>query len=505
MADSQPGRLAGEPVRQPVDINDASLHVPATVGIQRDLSDLVQRLARHRTLGSAPLAELEWLAAHGRLERREAGELVNDPSVPITAMFILLDGRISIHMVRGNARHKVAEWHGGDVTGLLPYSRLVHAPGDTVVEETVEMLVIPREHLAEMTRECQEVTSLLVHVMLDRARFFTSTLLHDEKLKSLGRLAAGLAHELNNPAAAITRFAKILPPALDALEAASQALALAGLDPDELAAARRLSETCQVAVLRKVRSPIEEAEREDEIAAWLGARGIDAAAAEAVAQSRVTIDALESLERSVRPAHLAPALHWVAADSAIRDLASEIDHAGTRISDLVAAVRGFTRVDSAGVPQPVDIGQGLDQTLAVLRGKARDKAVGLTVSVEDGLPPARGLPAELNQVWSNLIDNALDAAPRGGHVTVSASRRDRFVVVRVVDDGDGIPAEIRDRIFDPFFTTKDVGRGSGLGLDIVRRLVERHDGDIEVSSEPGRTEFAVSLPIVATTLTEHPA
>jgi signal transduction histidine kinase len=205
-----------------------------------------------------------------------------------------------------------------------------------------------------------------------------------------------------------------------------------------------------------------------------------------------------TLEHAVRPDALAPALRWVAADSSIRDLAAQIDHAGTRISDLVTAVRGFARVDSSDLPQPVDIGQGLGQTLAVLNGKARGKAIRVTVNVQDGLPPARGLPAELNQIWSNLVDNALDAAPRGGHVDVSATRRDGFVVVRVADDGNGIPPEIRDRIFDPFFTTKDVGQGTGLGLDIVRRLVERHDGDIEVSSEPGHTEFTVSLPLANT-------
>jgi signal transduction histidine kinase len=165
----------------------------------------------------------------------------------------------------------------------------------------------------------------------------------------------------------------------------------------------------------------------------------------------------------------------------------------------VTAVRGFTRVDTASIPQPVDIGEGLGHTLAVLRGKARDKAIRLTVTVDEDLPPARGLAAELNQVWSNLIDNALDAAPRGGTVAVSAERRDGQIVVRVVDDGTGIPPEIRDRIFEPFFTTKDVGQGTGLGLDIVRRLVERHDGDIDVASVPGHTEFIVSLPAAPAT------
>ena len=457
---------------------------------------LVDRLAAHRTLGSAPRSELEWLAAHGRLESHPPGAVLSTPSTPLVGMFIILAGRISIHLLRGNVRHKVAEWQAGDVTGLLPYSRLVTPPGDTIVDQTVELLLIPRDCLAQMARECHEVTSLVVHVMLDRARFFTSTMLHDEKLKSLGKLAAGLAHELNNPAAAITRFATVLPSAVEGAESASQALALAGLEPGELEAVRAISRECQATTLREVRSPIQEAEREEEIAAWLERRGIDPSASETIAQSHATIEDLEQLARSVRPGVLEPAVRWVAADCSTRGLAREIEHAATRISDLVTAVRGFTRVDSSDAPQAVDIGQGLSQTLAVLAGKAKERSISLAIAVEDGLPHVRGLAAELNQVWANLIDNALDAAPKGGNVRVTASQHDGLVVVRVADNGHGIPSDIRERIFDPFFTTKDVGKGTGLGLDIVHRLVERHDGDIEVSSEPGRTEFAVSLPIL---------
>jgi signal transduction histidine kinase len=503
MANSPSDGLGVSSASQPPASDGAGASAPPTSGNSPAVSELIDRLTRHRVLGTAPRSELEWLAVHGRLERHLPGSVLSSPTLPVTGMFILFSGRISLHMLRGNVRHKVAEWHEGDVTGLLPYSRLVNAPGDTVVDETAEMLVVPRDRLQDMTRACHEVTSLVVHVMLDRTRFFTSSLLHDEKLKSLGRLAAGLAHELNNPAAAITRFAKVLPEALAAAESATEAMARASLQADEAAAVRSLSADCRSTSVRHVRSPIEEAEREDEIAEWLAARGMDASAAEAIAESPITILVLERLANLLRGEVLEPALRWIAADCSVRSLASQIEHAGTRISDLVTAVRGFTRVDASTVPQPVDIGEGLGQTLAVLAGKARGKAIRMAVTVEDGLPPVRGLGAELNQVWSNLIDNALDAAPQGGNVTVSAARKDDCVVVRVADDGGGITPEIRERIFDPFFTTKDVGKGTGLGLDIVRRLVERHDGDIDVSSEPGRTVFSVSLPVAKETSPER--
>ena len=173
-------------------------------------------------------------------------------------------------------------------------------------------------------------------------------------------------------------------------------------------------------------------------------------------------------------------------------LASQIETAATRIHNLVTAVKGFTYMDQATMPKPVDIGQGLSDTLAVLNAKARGKSVKVTLDVEAGLPRIPGFGGELNQVWANLVDNALDAAQ--GHVAVTARRLGPSVVVSVVDDGPGLPREIRDRIFDPFFTTKPVGQGTGLGLDIARRLVSRHLGEIEVESRPGHTEFRVALP-----------
>jgi signal transduction histidine kinase len=152
-------------------------------------------------------------------------------------------------------------------------------------------------------------------------------------------------------------------------------------------------------------------------------------------------------------------------------------------------------MDQAPVAEPVDLVQGLGNTVAVLKSKARGKSAAVVIEVEPGLPRVRGFAGELNQIWANLIDNALDAISDSGRVEVLASREHRSVVVRIVDNGTGIPPQIRDRIFDPFFTTKPVGSGTGLGLDIVRRLVLHNDGDIAVESRPGRTEFRVVLPV----------
>ncbi len=312
---------------------------------------------------------------------------------------------------------------------------------------------------------------------------------------SLGRLSAGLAHELNNPASAIERSAALLGSRLEDLERAGRALGVANLTDAQFDAIDAVRNACAAAPEQGVRSPIEHAEREEAIADWLADRGLDTAAAEALAETAVKIDALDRLAGSVDGPALHAALRWAAAGCSVRRLASEIQDAATRIAGLVLAVKGFTHMDQSNAAGPVDLARGLANTVAVLKSKARGKSVAVSVRVEPDLPRVRGFAGELNQIWGNLIDNALDAVPESGRVEVVAALDSRRVVVRIADNGPGIPAEIRERIFDPFFTTKPAGQGTGLGLDIVRRLVQHNDGEIAVESQPGRTEFQVTLPI----------
>jgi signal transduction histidine kinase len=454
--------------------------------------DLVDRLAAHKTLGLAPREELTWLAAHGVLRRLNAGEILTPKGETVEALYVLLEGRIAIFVNRGAGLHKTMEWRSGDVTGMLPYSRLTTPPGDTVAQEPTEVLAVHRDVLHDMIHECQGITSILVHTMLDRARAFTSSDLHDEKMISLGKLSAGLAHELNNPASAIERSAAHLEDRLNESEEATRVIGAARLSDAQLAAVDAFRSVCLEPV-RGVRSPIEYAEREEAIADWLAARAVDSAAAESLAETAVTIDALEQIARAVSGSCLQAVVRWTSAGCSVRRLASEIQDAATRISGLVMAIKGFTHMDQATVAEPVNLAQGLDNTVAVLKSKARSKSASLVVNVEPGLPRVRGFAGELNQIWVNLIDNALDAIPEGGRIEIMANRDNHHVVVRIVDNGPGIPEQIRDRIFDPFFTTKAVGLGTGLGLDIVRRLIRHNDADIAVESQPGRTEFRVQL------------
>jgi signal transduction histidine kinase len=466
----------------------------------RDLSgmsenDLIERLVAHKTLGSAPREELKWLATHGTLRSLSVGELLSAKGAEVEALHVVLTGHV-IHCVdRGAGPVKVIEWRGGDVTGLLPYSRLRTAPGNSIVQEPTEILGLHRNLLRELIEECHEITSILVRVMLDRARIFNSSDLLNEKMISLGKLSAGLAHELNNPAAAIERSAPLLDCNLEAADTATLALCAAGLSDAQLEAVRAIRASCVTRRTHGVLSPIEQAEREDAISDCLCVHGLDPSVAYALADTDISIEELNQLAAMVSGPALNAVLRWVAAGCGLRSLSSGIQDAAMRITGLVAAVKGFTHMDQAMVADAVDLSRGLRDTVAVLGAKAREKSVAVAIDMEAGLPKVRGFAGELNQIWGNLIENALDAAPQGGRVDVGAKREDGRVVVRIVDNGSGIPAEIRERVFDPFFTTKPQGEGVGLGLDIARRLVKHNDGAIEFESVPGRTEFRVGLPI----------
>lgn len=457
--------------------------------------DMVDRLAGHKALGSAPREELAWLAIHGTLRRMNAGDVLTPKGTPVAGLFIFLSGRVAIYVDRGAGLNKIMEWQGGDVGGMLPYSRLVGPPGDSVAQEPTELLAVPRELMPDIIRECHEVTSILVRTMVDRARAFTSSGLHDEKMVSLGKLSAGLAHELNNPASAIERCAALLEDRIEQAEQATRALGAARLSDAQLAAIDAVRASCLSKSVQGVRSPIEQAEREDEIAAWLADHGCDVDAAESLAETPITIEALESIAASVKGPALNAVLNWAGAGCSVRSLASEIQEAALRISGLVIAIKGFTHMDQAMVAEPLDLALSLSNTIAVLKSKARAKSVAVEITVSPNLPRVRGFIGELNQVWANLIDNALDAVPESGRIEITAHRERQGVVVCIVDNGAGIPAEVRERIFEPFFTTKAMGQGTGLGLDIVRRLIRHNDGEISVDSKPGRTEFRVVLPL----------
>lgn len=456
--------------------------------------EILRQLQAHRTLGRAPREELEWIARRSTLLHLDQAYINDNDADAVLALWIILTGHISIRVDRGAGPRKVLEWHGGDVSGLLPYSRMVASPGSVFVHEPGDVIRLGKEHFRDLIRECHEVTSMLVHTMLDRARQFTVSDFHAEKMISLGRLAAGLAHELNNPASAVMRGAKALTVALDEAEAAEIALGAACVPATVLEEIARIRATHWSDATQPARSALERADREDALETWLTSHGIAVPELGPLSQSSVDLQALDDLAARLPAPALGVAVRALAASRATRQLAWEVETAASRIHGLVSAVKGFTHLEQAPAMAPVPLERSLKDTMAVLNSKARAKSIDVSLTLEPELPMVTGVGSELNQVWANLLDNALDAAPERGHVTINVSRAGDGVVVRFIDDGPGIPKELQHQVFDQFFTTKPLGQGTGLGLDISRRLVRRHDGQIEFDTRPGRTEFRVTLP-----------
>jgi signal transduction histidine kinase len=458
-------------------------------------ADLVDRLAKLSNLAEIPREELEWLVAHGSFEVHQAGRVMAEKGKRIERLWIIFSGHISVHVDRGVGPRRVIDWRTGDVTGMLPYSRMKGPPGSNFVEQKSELLEIHEKHFPEMIRQCPAFTAYTVHLMLDRARRFNASDLQDEKMVSLGKLAAGLAHELNNPASATVRGASSLLAGLEEADTASRALGAARLTPEQLESVEQARAACLAERSGGVLSPIERADREDEIADWLRRHECDPDHAERLAGTEVRLEVLDSLAETMSGDTLDAVLRWIAVGCGTHSIAADIERAATRIHDLVASVKGFTQMDSLAGPEAVNVETGLRDTIRVVASKATAKGAAITLDVEPDLPRVHAVGGELNQIWFSLIDNALDAVSESGSIDVSACRELDRVVVRVVDDGPGIPEEIESRIFDPFFTTKPPGEGIGLGLELARRLVRRYRGDIRVESRPGRTEFCVSLAV----------
>lgn len=464
-----------------------------------DSRRLLDRLRRHRTLAQLPEAELAWLVAHGELRRFEPGDVIvrkgQDWETANVGLQIVLSGRLAVYRDRGGSRHKAMEWGAGDVTGVLPFSRMKTASGYTVADTALELFTVSQRHFPELIRECPQLTAACVHTMVDRARVFNTNDLQAEKMVSLGKLSAGLAHELNNPASAVVRSARQLQTSMGDADRAARALARVGLTADQLDAVDRVRQACMANRLATSMSPLQRADREDEIALWLEAHGATGSAVAALAETAVTVEALDNLAGSLEGDALDAALHWVAAGCAVRALSTDSERAGSKISELVSAMKRLTHMDRAPDAESIDVEQGLRDTLMVLGHKARDKSLSLKIDVAPGLPRVQAVGGELEQVWMNVLDNALDAVDLGGHVQVTVKPEGRCLVVRVIDNGPGIPHEHQGRIFDPFFTTKAQGEGTGLGLDIARGYLRRHGGDIDFDSRPGRTEFRMTLPL----------
>jgi signal transduction histidine kinase len=456
-------------------------------------SQLIDRLASIPNLAGIPRKELKWIVENGHFAIYEVGTIIGPKGKRINNLWIILSGKIAIRVDRGVGPRLVTEWRTGEVTGMLPYSRMSGPPGDNYVEEKAELLAIDVKLFPKMIHHCPSFTAYTVHNMVDRARNFNTSDLQDEKMISLGKLSAGLAHELNNPASATVRDAKVLLVDLANMDAASRALGATSLTDMQFKKIEKIRAACLAKSDDSLLSPIQKSDHQDKITDWLVCHRLSIAFALPLADTSITIGQLDKLANSIPGEALDITLNWIVTSCTTHSLAVEIEHAATQIYKVVDAVKKFTYMGNLAEKEFVDVEPGIRDTISILISKAKSKSAAISLDMAKELPHVYANGSDLNQVWFSLLDNALDAISNSGNIRIEACSEMNRVVVRIVDDGPGIASDVISKIFDPFFTTKPPGHGTGLGLEITRRLLRQYQGDISVHSHPGRTEFRVSL------------
>ena len=451
-------------------------------------------LSRFAAFADLPEEQIVWFLAQSQEVELKTGEIFAKQGDPPDHMFVLLEGEFEWRGEFGGEAVVIAG-KVGDVTGALPFSRMKQFTVTGRACTDARILRFPAALFPDLIQRIPELAKRLVGVLADRVREATRLEQQRDRLAALGKLSAGLAHELNNPAAAAKRATAQLRDTLHRIKEASVQLGRRELTPTQKAEIEKL----ELSFTQRHELPPPDAltisDLEDQIDSLLRSHGQNdlwELAAE-LAQRGVQPSALESLFDNLDPGTARAALVRIAASVEIASLVNEIESSTSRISDLVRAIKEYTFMDQAPV-QNVDVVKSLEMTLTILNHKLKR---GVTVQRDYQPIPllVNSFGSELNQVWTNLIDNAIDAMNGSGELRVRTYRDDGCVVVEIGDNGPGILPEVRAHIFEPFFTTKGVGEGTGLGLDTVQRIVRKHRGNIQVNSRPGDTRFQVFLPL----------
>jgi signal transduction histidine kinase len=443
-----------------------------------------------------PEADLDWLSAQAEPVLVRAGENLMEEGAPGDAAYVVVDGEFEVVKKSDAQSITIAVREPGEVIGEM--ALLDQAPRSATVRAVREsqVLKIRGETFQRMLLNSSSAALSLLQTVTRRLRQNEGLLRQSEKMAALGTLAAGLAHELNNPAAAVRRSSDQLRSALTTWSRLTLELARAQLSEPQIESveALRLQIESQKTSAASI-DPMLQSDRESEVQAWLEGLGVQDAweVAPALVMAGWDVKRLADLEGMFGTELLLPLLRWLAAGCLAYSLLDEVDVGTGRISEIVRSVKAYSYLDQGPI-QEVDIHEGLENTLVILRHKLK-QGVQVTRQYAADLPHIEAHGSELNQVWTNILDNAIDAMHGQGEIVLRTCKSGENISVEIQDNGPGIPAAIQKRIFEPFFTTKPPGQGTGQGLNITYNIINNHHGKIRVASEPGKTIFEITLPI----------
>lgn len=452
-------------------------------------------------LNGLPKEHLQWILDRSEPLEYEEGDIVARTGEPADWMFFIVEGKIDYYM---NVNGKLVYYHtfmndsdSGGVTGLLPYSRMKVYSGNSIVVERIRGLKLHKEYFQELEKLNPDFIQKLIGYMTERARFFATTKMQQEKVSALGNLAAGIAHELNNPASAITRISYELANRLFLNIELTEKMIRQNINADHIKYLRDKIEPKDSSSKQKL-SASQRMNKEDELMNWLEEKGLpaDQQVVDTFTEAGFSGEDLEFLAGNVPNEDLVQILLWIENLLSSQRIIKDLGEASTRISNLVGAIKSHVHMDRTNEKQLTDIHKDIENTLTLLGYKLREKNIIVKKSFCDNLAEVPAYIGELNQVWTNIIDNAIYAVNQNGEINIETTCDKKNVNISIIDNGLGIPPEIISRIFDPFFTTKKVGEGTGIGLDLVQRIIKHHNGDIKVHSKPGRTEFLICLPLI---------
>lgn len=463
-------------------------------------------LQQFEALTNVPAEQLEWLEKNSTVREFGEGEFITVVGTGIDGPHFILEGKALLFMKQGNENREIVTLEKGAIFGYLPYSRSTVTNVFTKAIGLVKILSFNTSEMRTMISRNFELTQALVYILSDRIRDFTALQQQNDKMAALGKLAAGLAHEINNPAAALVSDSLSLRQHLRLEPQAFKELTALHLEAFQVDAVNEELMKIVSQNEKPVLTLKERTNKEEAIADWLEERKISNSdeMSEVFVEFNFSFENLKLFEVYIPQHAWSSVFNWIRNILVTEKMILDIQVSSSRIAELIKSVKIYTHMDRGAEKMATNIHDGIRNTLSILGHKFRKGNVDLDEKFDETLPAVMAYPGELNQVWTNLIDNALDSMEinKKGTITITTARDREFVKTTITDNGPGIPENIRQNIFDPFFTTKEVGKGTGMGLETVQRIVLKHKGSVNVESVPGSTTFIVCFPTDSTSFNQ---